>query len=82
MFSILKKQQRQLLNSAMQALSGTNVAAAQQPDKIMRVFSTTKAEPKAEELAKSREEWGEKYSDECFKFEKEWKIISEKIEKE
>jgi hypothetical protein len=33
-----------------------------------------------EELAKNREEWGVKYSDEAFKFEKEWKAIADKIE--
>jgi len=33
------------------------------------MFST----PTPDELAKNREEWGEKYSDECFTFEKEWK---------
>ena len=27
-------------------------------------------------------EWGIKYNDECLKFEKEWKIISDKIEAE
>ena len=46
----------------------------------MRSFSA--AEPSKEDLAKNREEWGEKYSDECFTFEKEWKSIAEKIEKE
>jgi hypothetical protein len=38
--------------------------------------------PTEAELAKNREEWGIKYTDECFKFEKEWKAISEKIEQE
>jgi hypothetical protein len=36
--------------------------------------------PTEEELAKNREEWGEKYTDEAFRFEKEWKAISDKIE--
>lgn len=45
----------------------------------VRFFSSA---PTPDELAKNREEWGEKYSDECFAFEKEWKTISEKIEKE
>jgi hypothetical protein len=40
----------------------------------MRTFST--------EAEKAKEEWGEKYSDECFAFEKEWKQIADKIEKE
>lgn len=47
-----------------------------------RYFSAQQAAPTPEELAKNREEWGEKYSDECFKFEQEWKQISDKIEKE
>lgn len=48
-----------------------------------RYFSTpAEAAGTPEELAKTREEWGEKYSDECFKFEKEWKMIADKIEKE
>lgn len=49
-----------------------------------RYFSSTDAAQTGtpEELAKSREEWGEKYSDECFQFEKEWKGIAGKIEKE
>ena len=45
----------------------------------MRAFSAT---PTDAEAAKAKEEWGDKYSDECFKFEKEWKQISDKIEKE
>ncbi len=36
----------------------------------------------ATEEAKTKEEWGEKYSDECFQFEKEWNAIANKIEKE
>jgi large subunit ribosomal protein L7/L12 len=35
-----------------------------------------------EAAAKNAEEWGEKYSDECFAFEKEWEIISKKIDNE
>jgi hypothetical protein len=46
----------------------------------VRLFSTP--QPTAEELAQKREEWGEKYSDECFAFEKEWEAISKKIEQE
>ena len=39
-------------------------------------------EPTAAEKDASREEWGIKYDDECLKFEKEWKTISEAIEQE
>ena len=35
-----------------------------------------------EEIEKGREEWGVKYDDECLKFEKEWKIIAERVEAE
>ena len=35
-----------------------------------------------EEIEKGREEWGIKYDDECLKFEKEWKLIADKIEAE
>jgi hypothetical protein len=38
--------------------------------------------PTEEELANNREEWGEKYTDEAYKFEKEWKLISEKVTNE
>jgi len=50
----------------------------------VRFFSQTAeaAKPTSAEATKPKEEWGEKYSDECFTFEKEWKAISEKIEKE
>jgi len=34
------------------------------------------------EQAAHREEWGIKYDDECLKFEKEWKIIADQVEKE
>ena len=77
MFSIvLKKHQRQLALTAMQALNNTSSKALNAP---LRYFS---AAPVADEAAKAKEEWGEKYSDECFQFEKEWKTISEKIEGE
>ena len=75
MFSVvLKKHQRQLALTATQALNNTCGTAS------VRYFSA--AQPTQEELAKNREEWGEKYSDECFQFEKEWKLIADKIEKE
>ena len=38
--------------------------------------------PTEEELARNRDEWGIKYTDECFKFEKEWKAIADKIDAE
>jgi hypothetical protein len=67
MFSIiLKKHQRQLALTAVQALNNTSSKAV-----AMRQFSAQAPTP--EEAAKAKEEWGEKYSDECFQFEKEWK---------
>ncbi len=77
MFSVaLKKHQRQIALSVAQALNCTSTNGATSA----RYFSA--AQPSQEELAKNREEWGEKYSDECFQFEKEWKQIADKIEKE
>jgi hypothetical protein len=43
----------------------------------MRAFSG-----QSDEASKRAQEWGEKYSDECFAFEKEWEAISKKIETE
>ena len=43
----------------------------------IRQFS---AEPDEKEKENARAEWGIKYDDECLKFEKEWKTISEKID--
>ena len=40
------------------------------------------AKPSEEELKNAREEWGFKYDDEAFRFEKEWKAIADKIETE
>ena len=57
----------------------------------VRMFSTddAAAEKKVdtdthtkEEIENGRQEWGVKYDDECLKFEKEWKIISDKIDRE
>ena len=39
-------------------------------------------EPTKEELETGRAEWGLKYDDECFKFEKEWEIIAHKVQEE
>lgn len=36
-------------------------------------------EPTKEELEANKSEWGLKYDDECFKFEKEWEIIAQKV---
>ena len=57
-----------------------------------RCFSATETEgaksaaetPEAtpEELAKYRDQWGIKYDDECFKFEKEWELIASKVEED
>ena len=38
--------------------------------------------PTQEEIEKGRQEWGIKYDDECLKFEKEWKVIAERVENE
>ena len=38
--------------------------------------------PTEAELAANKEEWGLKYDDEAYKFEQEWRAISEKIENE
>ena len=55
------------------------------------MFSADQAKPEGkeakgeftkEEIEKGRAEWGIKYSDEALKFEKEWKLIADKIEKE
>ena len=43
---------------------------------------TSVPEPTQEELAANREQWGIKYDDECFKFEKEWEIIAGAVERE
>lgn len=55
-----KTQHRQLAVAASHFLTAQPV----------RMFAATP--PPAEEVAKAKEEWGEKYSDECFTFEKEW----------
>lgn len=39
-------------------------------------------EPTQEEVAAHKDEWGIKYNDECFKFEKEWELIAGQVEKE
>ena len=70
MFSVLKK--RQLAAAAFQTIQSGNACVA------VRAFSAAPAD----EAAKKAEEWGEKYSDECFAFEKEWEAISKKIENE
>lgn len=80
MFNILKKQHRQVVAQLLTLNSATPATSTQ----AVRFFSQTAeaAKPTPGEAAKPKEEWGEKYSDECFTFEKEWKAISEKIEKE
>ena len=47
----------------------------------MRMFSAD-AKPTEKELEAGRAEWGIKYNDECLKFEKEWKVVADKIETE
>jgi hypothetical protein len=71
MFSVLKK--RQLAAVVFQTIQGGSSTVS------LRSFS---APTEAAAKAKAAEEWGEKYSDECFKFEKEWEAISKKVEDE
>ena len=33
-------------------------------------------------MEKSRQTWGIEYDDECLKFEKEWELVAEAVEKE
>ena len=44
------------------------------------VLRVSAAQSKYFSADNSKSEWGIKYNDECLKFEKEWKEISEKIE--
>jgi hypothetical protein len=74
--SILKKQHRQLASASLQMLNQASLAG---PTQLQARYFAAPAQQTPEEV---KEEWGEKYSDECFKFEKEWKLISEKIENE
>lgn len=69
MFSVLKK--RQLAAAVFQTMQAPTTQVA------VRAFSAP-----TDESAKRAEEWGEKYSDECFAFEKEWEAISKKIDTE
>ena len=39
-------------------------------------------EPTKEEIEEGRKQWGIQYDDECLKFEKEWELISAKVEEE
>jgi hypothetical protein len=53
----------------------------------MRQFSAAEADKPTEEYSekekgKYRDAWGLKYDDECLKFEKEWEMISEKVNAE
>lgn len=72
MFSVLKK--RQLAAVVFQTIQGGSSTVS------LRSFSAPTEVVAAK--AKAAEEWGEKYSDECFKFEKEWESISKKVEDE
>ena len=68
-------------------LTATQVAffseeTPQTPAEEPKPAETVTEEPTAAEIAKGQEEWGIKYDDECLKFEKEWKVIAEAIEKE
>ena len=92
------KRNRQALLSTYQALANSAHLSSKQSSLIAaaprRFFAAaeeqgSKEESKAEEkkptekeLADGRDEWGFKYDDECFKFEKEWKMIADKVESE
>lgn len=67
-------------NSRRVVQSGRQVAASFTSGAQRRLFSAQ--EPTAEEIKQNKEEWGEKYHDEIFKFEKEWQMISQKISAE
>ncbi|CDW85761.1 ribosomal protein l7 l12 c-terminal domain containing protein [Stylonychia lemnae] len=71
---VLAQQSYQLLASNIQVLQKQTTLMN---DLSVRYFSAQ--EPTADQLAKGKEEWGEKYQDDMFKFEKEWKKISAKI---
>ena len=43
---------------------------------------SAETKPTEKELEHGRAEWGIKYNDDCLKFEKEWKVIADKIEGE
>ena len=45
----------------------------------VRSFATQETNVTSEELESGRAEWGVKYDDECLKFEKEWKTISDRV---
>ena len=47
-----------------------------------KAFSTEAEKPSKEEIDAGRAEWGIKYDDECLKFEKEWKTISDRVVEE
>ena len=38
--------------------------------------------PDSAEAAANKAEWGIKYDDECLKFEKEWQLIAERVQRE
>ena len=51
--------------------------------RLVRASQKMTALPVARFSAEKKEaaaEWGIKYDDECLKFEKEWKVISEKVD--
>ncbi len=57
-------------------------AAPEQPTEEAAAPAKNEDNPSEEELQNAREEWGFKFDDECFKFEKEWKTIAEAVERE
>ena len=91
--NLLKTQAKHISVSSLKSLPvqkqiPSNSRLFQKP---VRMFSADQAKPEEketkgeftkEEIEKGRAEWGIKYSDEALKFEKEWKLIADKIEKE
>ena len=64
-----QKQAKRVLNAQQfRAFSAEEKPAAEQPSQ--------------DEIAANKAEWGIKYDDECLKFEKEWKLVADKIDAE
>ncbi len=69
-----------MLKNMLLARQGLRQVQFVRPQQANRYFSTEDVKPTEEELAKNRDEWDEKYQDECFRFEKEWKIIADQVD--
>lgn len=68
---------KRILNNFKQLRAATSMI------KTVRMFSAEGAsQPSQQEIDANRAEWGIKYNDECLKFEKEWQILAEQVERE